>query len=89
MEKSKGKAKPSFTISTGSDEYELSASGVLLYRTNPDTSELELLVIYSRNNYEDFGGRVDLDDQSIAHTAAREAWEESNELFWIIRPAYL
>lgn len=60
---------------------ELRAGGVLFYRFNPDIADFELLMIYARNNYEDFGGCTDAIDKNIMDTVTREVVEESNEIF--------
>lgn len=53
---------------------EIKAGGALFYHKN------KLLMIYSRNNYEDFGGKTSLEDNSIEMTIAREVEEESNNI---------
>ena len=55
------------------------AGGVILYRFVKD-QHMELLLIESRGNYEDFGGCADDDDENIFAMVAREAFEESNKL---------
>lgn len=57
----------------------ITAGGVLIYKFNKN-NEMKLLLIDSRDKYEDFGGRVDSKDRSIYSTVSREAFEESNEL---------
>jgi hypothetical protein len=73
-------SRPSFYYQDN-PEMELKAGGVLFYRFNSEIKEYELLLINTRNNYEDFGGRTDSQDQSIIETVSREVEEESNELF--------
>jgi len=58
----------------------VSAAGILIYKITED-NDMELLITDSRGNYEEFGGRVDTDDETIFETAARETYEESNGLF--------
>lgn len=62
-------SRPTFYL----DEKPIRAGGVLLYR-----GDYSFLMIYSRGNYEDFGGRTDNIDTCIEDTVAREAEEESN-----------
>lgn len=60
-------------------EVEVKAAGVLMYKFNYCTNQIELLM-YCTNSRgcEDLGGKVDIGDQDITLTAAREAYEESN-----------
>lgn len=60
-------------------EKPLRAGGVLFYRL--DKEEYKLLLIYSRDNYEDFGGCTDNIDKDIKDTVSREVAEESNFVF--------
>ena len=55
------------------------AGGVLFYKLDKDA--YKLLLIYSRNNYEDFGGCTDNIDKNIKETVSREVAEESNFVF--------
>lgn len=57
---------------------EICAGGVILYRMI--NSNIELLLIKSRDKYEDFGGKIDKGDVDIYDTIAREVKEESNNL---------
>lgn len=66
------------------DDYEkenpIRAGGVLFYKKN-DVGKYELLMIYSRDRYEDFGGQTDPTDEDLVDTVSREAEEESNKIF--------
>ena len=62
-------------------QIELRAGGVLFYKFNEDKTNFDLLLIYSRNNYEDFGGCTDAIDKDILDTVSREVDEESNNIF--------
>ncbi|ARF09557.1 hypothetical protein Indivirus_1_180 [Indivirus ILV1] len=57
------------------------AGGILFYRYDEDTNEYYLLMIHSRNKYEDFGGCSDIQDKSIEDMITREVEEESNGIF--------
>ncbi len=57
------------------------AGGVLFYRYDDHQDKYHLLMIYSRNNYEDFGGCSDAQDKSIEDMVSREVEEESNGIF--------
>ena len=62
------------------------AAGVLIYKINPETNELSVLLIKNAFDdghfrYDDFGGKVEMTDSSIIYTAARECDEESNGIF--------
>lgn len=72
--------RPTFYLD---DEHtqELRAGGVLFYKYNEDKTNFDLLLIYSRNNYEDFGGCTDENDTNIIDTVSREVNEESNGIF--------
>jgi hypothetical protein len=60
---------------------EIFAGGVILYKINDDPmNAVELLLIYNRDKYEDFGGTIDKKDVNIYETVAREVMEESNGL---------
>jgi hypothetical protein len=74
------KNRPTFYLD---DEHkiELRAGGVLFYKYNTDKTNFDLLLIYSRNNYEDFGGCTDEYDKDIIDTVSREVEEESNNIF--------
>ena len=57
---------------------EIKGAGVLFYRDN------QLLLIKNLDRkilYEDFGGKVEMSDNYVYETAAREAVEESNNYF--------
>jgi len=62
-------------------QIELRAGGILFYKYNDDKTNFDLLLIYSRNNYEDFGGCTDEQDKNIIDTVSREVNEESNGIF--------
>lgn len=64
------------------EEKPVGAGGVILYRFINGIN-MELLLVESRGNYEDFGGCVDDEDDTIIDTVAREAYEESNKLLKI------
>ena len=62
------------------------AAGVLLYRQNKETNEVELLLLKRREEAEGWGcfaGESDEGDQDLATVAAREVREESNGLVTI------
>ncbi len=59
-------------------EKPITAAGVMIYRFY--NNDIEVLLVDSRGTYEDLGGRADTKDKDILSTAAREAFEESNEL---------
>ena len=61
--------------------YELKAGGVLFYKYNKEEDKYEFLMINSRNQYEDFGGKTDVGDENIIKTISREVDEESNKIF--------
>jgi 8-oxo-dGTP pyrophosphatase MutT (NUDIX family) len=54
----------------------VTAAGVILYRY--DGKVMQILLINSRNKYEDIGGKIDQIDESIEEAAAREVDEETN-----------
>jgi len=58
---------------------EIRAGGILFYKYNK--TNFDLLLTYSRNNYEDFGGCTDENDKNIIDTISREVVEESNNIF--------
>ena len=72
--------RPTFYLNDDTDK-PLRAGGVLFYRKNPDTDKYEIMLIHSRDKYEDFGGRTDKIDKTIIQTVAREVYEESNKIF--------
>ena len=59
--------------------YEVKAAGVIFYRYFG--KQVKFLMIKCNGKYEDFGGKTDLLDTTIACTASREAFEESNGIF--------
>lgn len=67
------------------DEYfdlPITACGCLFYRTNDDSVQF-LLIKYNDKNWnklDDFGGKVDLDDNSVYDTIFREVEEETNKV---------
>lgn len=69
--------RPTFSLGD-SENRPIKAGGVLLYRFNKNS--MELLLIESRNVYEDLGGRTDAKDKNIYKTVSRELYEESNKL---------
>jgi 8-oxo-dGTP pyrophosphatase MutT (NUDIX family) len=66
--------KKTFTI----DDQPVSSGGVILYRAIDE--RLELLLSYTRNNYEDLGGKADPEDHDIHQTVSRETEEETNRV---------
>uniref|UniRef100_A0A6C0EAI7 Nudix hydrolase domain-containing protein n=1 Tax=viral metagenome TaxID=1070528 RepID=A0A6C0EAI7_9ZZZZ len=56
----------------------VTAAGLIIYKFEED--KMKLLLIESRGQYEDIGGRVDEDDKTIIDTVVREVYEESNKL---------
>lgn len=72
--------RPTFYLDPENTQ-ELRAGGVLFYKYNEDKTNFDLLLMYSRNNYEDFGGCTDNKDTDIKCTVAREVSEESNNIF--------
>lgn len=76
----KPKDRPTFYMDD-EKQIELRAGGVLFYKFNEDKTNFDLLLIYSRNNYEDFGGCTDAQDKDILDTVSREVDEESNNIF--------
>jgi 8-oxo-dGTP pyrophosphatase MutT (NUDIX family) len=61
------------------DEKPLRAGGVIIYKY-VDESNIELLLISSRGQYEDIGGCTDINDTDIFDTVSREVEEETNEV---------
>lgn len=53
------------------------AAGVLIYKIKKNV--VSVLLSKNRNVYEDLGGRVDLEDNTIFDTVVREVYEESNK----------
>jgi len=74
------KLRPIFFLNNEQDK-QIKAGGIIFYRLNKKTKQTEFLLIKCNNKYEDFGGKTDPDDNSIEETAAREAEEESNNIF--------
>jgi len=54
------------------------AAGVIIYKIKKNV--VSVLLSKNRNQYEDLGGRVDLDDETIFDAVVREAYEETNEI---------
>lgn len=73
--------RPTFYLDESEKTQELRAGGILFYKYNMDKTNVDLLLTYSRNNYEDFGGCTDLIDNNIIDTISREVAEESNNIF--------
>lgn len=61
------------------DEKPLRAGGVIIYKYDKE-SNIELLLISSRGQYEDIGGCTDNIDEDIFETVSREVEEETNEV---------
>ena len=72
--------RPTFYLNDDT-ENPVRAGGVLFYRYDEHDSSYQLLLIYSRNKYEDFGGCSDNVDVDIKNMVAREVAEESNLIF--------
>lgn len=60
------------------------AAGIVpyIFFPTPDGEKIELkfLVVLSNGKYEILGGKTEVGDKSINHTAQRELWEETNYL---------
>lgn len=69
--------RPTFTH----DNQQVRAGGVLFYNHNKTNDQYSLLMIKSRNKYEDFGGQTDEVDKDFLDTVSREVEEESNYIF--------
>jgi hypothetical protein len=67
--------KPVFSHDGG----DVKAGGCLLYKFNKD-NELYILLMKSREKFEDLGGTTDTKDKTILDTISREVYEESNKL---------
>ena len=76
----KKSSRPTFYLNNDKT-LELKAGGILFYKYNEGQAEFEILMINSRNNYEDFGGCNDISDKDIRDTVSREVEEESNNIF--------
>ena len=73
--------RPTFWYNNDENK-KIRAGGVLFYKFNETTLNLEFLMIHNKNNYyEDFGGRTDIEDNDIIDTICREVEEESNKIF--------
>jgi hypothetical protein len=70
--------RPTFYLNNDKSQ-EVRAGGILFYKYND--KNFDLLLTYSRNNYEDFGGQTDNQDIDMIDTVSREASEESNYVF--------
>lgn len=57
------------------------AGGILYYKFTEAKDDILLLMINCNGMYEDFGGKTDKNDECIEDTIAREAEEESNNIF--------
>lgn len=55
----------------------VTATGVMIYKQTSDY-KMKLLIMKNRGVYEDIGGKIDPDDESIYSAAAREVDEETN-----------
>ena len=64
-------------------ENPIKAGGVLFYRKNDigKYDKYEMLMIHSKDKYEDFGGQTDPNDNDLVDTVSREVEEESNGIF--------
>lgn len=57
----------------------VTAAGVLLYKKRDD--EVHFLMMKAHKGLEDMGGKCEVCDKTLEHTIAREAVEESNNIF--------
>lgn len=62
-------------------QFAIRAGGLMFYRLNKKTKDIDLLLIENEGQYEDFGGRTDEVDKSAEDTISREVEEESNKIF--------
>jgi 8-oxo-dGTP pyrophosphatase MutT (NUDIX family) len=69
--------RKTFYINDNESVCPVMAAGVLIYKVKKNI--VSVLLSKSRDVYEDLGGRVDLDDDTIFDTVVREAFEETNE----------
>jgi ADP-ribose pyrophosphatase YjhB (NUDIX family) len=76
----KNNDRPTFYLNDD-QEKPLRAGGVMFYRFDMEEFDYKLLLIYSRDKYEDFGGCTDAVDDNIKETVSREVEEESNKIF--------
>lgn len=60
---------------------EIRAGGAIFYKIDKEDNDILFLMIYSRDKYEDFGGKTDSIDANANDTIAREVDEESNGIF--------
>jgi len=72
------KTKLSFYLHNDKEQ-PVTAGGIIFYRIV--NNSVDLLLMESRGNIEDFGGSVDTCDKTLDETIAREVDEESNNLF--------
>jgi hypothetical protein len=63
------------------NQNQIRAGGIIFYKYNKETCEPDFLMIKCKKKYEDFGGKTDAVDKCIEETVAREAQEESNNIF--------
>ena len=61
----------------------ISACGVLFYKVINNRVNLLLINYPEREHFDDFGGKIDITDESLFHAMAREVKEESNNLITI------
>lgn len=54
------------------------AVGILIYKNVCD--KMKLLIVYTKNRYEDIGGKIDQQDNTIYDTACRKIEEKTNGL---------
>lgn len=57
----------------------ITAGGLILYKKDK-SGNLKLLLIKKKGMYEDIGGKIDLEDETIYDTVAREVEEETNNV---------
>ena len=69
--------RPTFYID-GDKTKPVRAGGVIIYKYVKN--ELFMLLIDSRGQYEDIGGRTDYDDDDYFDTVVREVYEETNKI---------
>jgi hypothetical protein len=59
------------------NDFPVMAAGVIIYKVKKNV--VSILLSKNKNVYEDLGGRVDLDDDTIFDTVIREVYEETNK----------
>lgn len=72
----KHRTKRKIVYLNGDPNKPITASGVLIYKNV--SGKMQLLIINTKNIYEDIGGKIDIDDISIYDATSREIEEETN-----------